>query len=381
MSHRVVVIGAGLIGVSVAWRLAEHGQRVVLVDARQPGDGTSGTSFAWLNANNKQPHSYFELNLAGMAAHRRLRAEVPQAPWLHLTGHLQWAADESQQQALTRKVERLRIWRYPVVELSAAQAHELEPELVLDDVLDGLAFFPDEGYVHPRVLLGHLLRRAVAAGVDCRFAHAATAFEFSRTAVRSVRLSDDDILPADIVVLAAGRWTEQLADLAGADVRLVPAQRGSPALGFLAYTWPLTAGIGRVISAPDLNLRPDGGGRLVLQGLDLDSQADLGAPPQPDSGVGDALLSRLVRRVRGADSARIEALRIGVRPIPEDGLPVVGWSPDVQGLYVVVTHSGVTLAPLLGELVAREMTTGRDAPELAAYRPGRASTASVRPST
>jgi glycine/D-amino acid oxidase-like deaminating enzyme len=371
MARRVAVLGAGLIGVSTAWRLAERGNQVVLVDAHYPGDGTSGTSFAWLNANNKQPRDYFELNLAGMAAHRRLRAEYPPAPWLHLNGHLQWAADNAQQEALSKKIERLRSWRYPVVDVSRAQAQQLEPDLVLDDAREAIAFFPDEGFVYPRVLVGNLLRLAVASGVVCRFAQEVIAFESSGNSLCTARLSGGEHVQADVFVLAAGRWTEQVARLAGARVPLVAAQRGSPTLGFLGFTWPLTASISRVVSTPDLNLRPDGGGRLVLQALDLDPQADLAAPPAMESPIRGELVRRLTRYVRGVDSAQLDALRIGVRPMPEDGLPAIGWTPEVQNLYVIVTHSGVTLAPLLGQLAADEVTSGRDAPDLAAYRPGR----------
>jgi glycine/D-amino acid oxidase-like deaminating enzyme len=60
-----------------------------------------------------------------------------------------------------------------------------------------------------------------------------------------------------------------------------------------------------------------------------------------------------------------------VRPMPADGQSIVGWLPGVEGLYVAVTHSGVTLGAHLAELMTSELTTGEHAPELAPYRPGR----------
>jgi glycine/D-amino acid oxidase-like deaminating enzyme len=372
MPQRIVVIGAGLVGVSTAWQLARRGQQVVVVDTGQPGGGTSSTSFAWLNANNKQPRDYFELNLAGMAAHRRLRAEYRHAPWLHLTGHLQWAADDAQQAVLTTKIERLRDWRYPAAQLSKAQAQALEPDLVFDDARDGIAFYPDEGFVYPRVLLGFLLRQAIAAGVVVQAGAEVSGFDVRGGKVCAARLTEGTRLEADAFVLAAGRWTERVADLAGVRVPLVAADSpGSAALGFLGYTWPIAAGITRVISAPDLNLRPDGGGRLVLQALELDPGAHLATPLGADAPVGTELLRRLARHVLGAQGTQLESLRIGVRPLPVDGLPVVGWVQAVGGLYVIVTHSGVTLGPLLGELAAEEICSARQVSELACYRPER----------
>ncbi|NEB76232.1 FAD-binding oxidoreductase, partial [Streptomyces sp. SID14478] len=74
----------------------------------------------------------------------------------------------------------------------------------------------------------------------------------------------------------------------------------------------------------------------------------------------------------GLARARFEDARIGVRPVPSDGLPLVGAVARAPGLYHLVSHSAVTLAPVLGRLAAQEITTGRPAPELAAYRPDRA---------
>jgi glycine/D-amino acid oxidase-like deaminating enzyme len=79
-----------------------------------------------------------------------------------------------------------------------------------------------------------------------------------------------------------------------------------------------------------------------------------------------ALLGRLVR---GAQEARAEETWVCVRAIPADLLPVVGRALD--GLYVVATHSGVTLAPALAELVASELLEDSDREELWPFRPGR----------
>ncbi|MBV9004111.1 MAG: FAD-binding oxidoreductase [Solirubrobacterales bacterium] len=85
--------------------------------------------------------------------------------------------------------------------------------------------------------------------------------------------------------------------------------------------------------------------------------------------TGEELLARLVDRVRDTNRARVEAARLCLRTIPGDLLPIAGWALD--RLYVVATHSGVTLAPALGELVAAELLAGEEREELARFRPGR----------
>src|SRR5215472_14331909 len=106
MVERIVVIGAGLYGASVAAALARRGARVTVVDAHAPGGGTSGATFSWTNSCGKQPRAYHDLNVAGMAAHRKLAA-LPHSDWYHETGNIEWADDETGRAALRAKVAGL----------------------------------------------------------------------------------------------------------------------------------------------------------------------------------------------------------------------------------------------------------------------------------
>jgi len=80
------------------------------------------------------------------------------------------------------------------------------------------------------------------------------------------------------------------------------------------------------------------------------------------------ILDRAVRALPRLAGTTLEAARIGVRPIPADGYPLVGAAPRPGGVYVVCTHSGVTLGPLLGRLVAEEVTGGVKDPRLRPFR-------------
>ncbi len=85
----VLVIGAGCVGANVAYRLAERGATVTVLDAGSPGDGTSGASFAWTNSFSKTPRDYHDLNVAGMEEHAALSKELG-GGWLHQDGALAW---------------------------------------------------------------------------------------------------------------------------------------------------------------------------------------------------------------------------------------------------------------------------------------------------
>src|SRR6266498_4776057 len=73
---RVVVVGAGVIGAAIGYRLAEAGAAVTIVERRAPGFGTSRASFAWLNAFEKPPRAYYDLSVRSMVEHKILADEL-----------------------------------------------------------------------------------------------------------------------------------------------------------------------------------------------------------------------------------------------------------------------------------------------------------------
>jgi hypothetical protein len=107
------VVGAGCVGASVAYRLAQRGARVTVLDAGAPGAGTSGASFAWTNSFGKTPRGYHDLNVAGMEEHAALVKELKELPgggWLHQDGALAWEDSPAGCARLDQAVERLAGW-------------------------------------------------------------------------------------------------------------------------------------------------------------------------------------------------------------------------------------------------------------------------------
>ncbi|HUG37042.1 MAG TPA: FAD-dependent oxidoreductase, partial [Candidatus Limnocylindrales bacterium] len=159
----ILVIGAGVVGACVAYRLAEAGARVTVLDAAMPGTGTSSTSFAWINSFGKVPREYHDLNVAGMAEHERLARELS-GPWLHRVGNLEWEEEAGQQARLRATVARLRGWDYAVEMIRPVQALELEPGLSISPAVEEVAFAPRDGYVEVVPLIGALLAAAGRLG-------------------------------------------------------------------------------------------------------------------------------------------------------------------------------------------------------------------------
>ncbi|WP_434444069.1 NAD(P)/FAD-dependent oxidoreductase [Lentzea sp. E54] len=342
---RVVVVGAGLYGAAVGAALARRGAAVTVVDAGAPGSGTSGTTFAWVNSRNKQPLIYHELNVAGMAAHRRLAAEVPPNDWYHGGGGIEWGADEA---ALHAKVEALCSLGYEATWLTLAEALELEQGIDPDRVpAGGVAYFPGEAWVDPARLIAHLL----SGGVDVVADDAVAGLDMSGAVVRAVRLESGRVLAADAVVNCAGPQAAGVAAMAG----LALPMRNLPCV--LVYTSPVAVPVSRVVHAPGAHLRPESGGRILLHSGEVDQG-------------GQEAVDQLVRSARSLYRGirAVESVRTGERPIPGDGLPVLGRAADVRNYFFAVSHSGVTLCLHAGELVAAEVLGDDQDDALAAFR-------------
>ena len=141
------MVGAGCVGASVAFRLAQRGAHVTVLDAEAPGGGTSGASFAWTNSFGKTPRDYHELNVAGMEEHAALAKELPGGGWLHQDGALAWEDSPAGWARLEAAVERLRGWGYAVERITPAQAREIEPELHIAPDVGRVVWTPGEGYL------------------------------------------------------------------------------------------------------------------------------------------------------------------------------------------------------------------------------------------
>jgi D-hydroxyproline dehydrogenase subunit beta len=367
LSPATLVIGAGILGTSVAARLAEAGARVTLLDQRQPGHATSRWSFAWVNSNDKGPRPYHELNHAGIRAWAALAPDLDGWAWYRPAGNIELAASGAS--GLAARVRRLTGWGYPARLIDAAEASQIEPAL---RVADPGAWFPEEGYLLTEPLIARLVAYATSRGAVLLTGERGRVVGFDTSPTR-VRTAAGAVLQADEVLCCAGRWVPELAALAGAaaPVPLVGwAEPGASAPGFVVRVGPVAAeGPRRLVHASDIYLRPHSGGLVHLEAPD--AAVDLHTPdPELRRWAGE-LLDRARRTVRGLDDARVVEYQVCVRPMPVDGQSIVGRLPGADHLYVAVTHSGVTLAAHLSRLIAAELTTGAPRAELAPYRPGR----------
>jgi len=369
------VIGAGVLGTCVALRLAEAGVAVTLLEQERPGRGATRSSLAWLNANNKLPRGYHDLNCAGMRMWAEFSAALGRPPWYQPSGNIEWASGPSEHGQLTARVHRLASYGYPAHLIDPARAAELEPALRLPDSVEEVAWFPDEGYLITEPLISDLVALAGQRGATLFTGEQGrvVGVDVAGHRVRALRTAAGEVVPVHAVVCCAGRWVPELVELAGAacPVPLVPwATPGAAAPALVVLAGPVRRpGPARVIHGPDVHLRPDAGGLVHLEAPD--AAVDMHTPEAGMRRWAGELLNRAQQVARGLQDASLVDYRVCVRPMPADGQPIVGWLPGVGGLYVAVTHSGVTLGLRLAELITADLARGTSAAELASYRPER----------
>jgi glycine/D-amino acid oxidase-like deaminating enzyme len=383
MATRCAVIGAGIIGASISLRLSQAGADVTVIEAGTPGNGATANSFAWVGASHpglRKPEAYFRLNALGVHAYRRLETECDLGATVTRHGCLTWSTNPAEQDGVISNVGYLRDMGYNAIVLSPQRAvRDFDTGIRFPEQTAAIAFFPDEGYASGPPFVGRLLGYARAAGALMVTADQAVELECDTSGVvRAVRLRSGSRVPADVVVVAAGRRSAELLAGIGFRLPLVPSDiHPSPAVGLLVISRPLPCPPRRVLIADDIMIRSDGGGRVIIHDYRADElvRADTPATPVPDAAR--ELLRTTVRHLAGADHAEVESVRIGIRSLPADDMPVVGAVPGHDNLYACVTHSGVTLGPLLGELVTDEVLSGSQVELLQSFRPARFSAAAT----
>ena len=353
MKKSIAIIGGGVIGLSVAYHLARNGARVTVIDAAKPGAAATAGSFAWVNAASMNGSvDYYRLRLQSLLEYQRFERDLG-LPVKH-GGRLEWRDDHDE---LAREYAILAGLGYPVQWLDRDAVSALEPDLL--DPPESAVFTELESSVDPEDIVTHLVAGAEKLGVEIRNDCRVTGLTIEDGAVRGVTV-EGAVIEADCVVLAAGADSEALA--ATVDLRLPMAN--SP--GLLTHTAPAPPLLGRVILTPTVHMKQDLDGSIV-------AAWDFSGGPAPDDieRESERLLAELASLLRLEESLVMDEITVALRPEPEDGFPIVGFSGAPDNLYVTVMHSGITLAPLIGRLAAAEILDGVAAEQLAAFRPGR----------
>jgi glycine oxidase len=347
---RITIIGAGIVGLSIAYELASRGATVRILDARGPGQGATWAS-AGILAPHIEAHSEPMLRLCAASLNEydsfldRLTVDSDQLIEYQRTGTLQLALDDEQSRRLSQAAARLAAAGVDHELLDAAGARRVEP--ALGDIVSAL-HVPTHGYVGVRSMVSALVEALAEREVTL--------------AEAQVQDVPGEVAAADAVVVAAGSWSQDLS----VPGKTVPVR---PIRGQILHLRLPRPPASRVIWGERCYLVPWEDGSVLVGA----TSEDVGFDERATTAGVRTLLDRSIELLPELHAAFFDEVRVGLRPATPDELPIIGASSTMRGVFYATGHyrNGVLLSPITALAVADLVLEGRERPELADVRPNR----------
>ena len=353
---RIAVIGGGVIGLGIGWRLAAAGCAVDLFERGAAGHAASWAAAGMLAAGVETEPGEIPLLALTRESQRRWPAfaeELRDASGidveLRTEGTLELALTGDDLRQLRFSYEFQRSLGIALEWLTPAKARRREPHLGAS--LAGAVLSPGDHQVNNRRLVEALAAAFARAGGRLHENEAVTAVEITGARAGGVRLSDR-IHAADVVVLAAGAWSREISGIPPEARPPVRPVKGQLLALRMDRASPLVA---HVIWAPGVYLVPRLDGRLIL-GATVEER---GFDPSLTAGGALSLLEAAWRALPAIDELPIDEMWVGFRPGSPDDAPVLGPSP-VEGLVLATGHhrNGILLTPVTADEVSRSILDG-----------------------
>ncbi|KAL4728104.1 hypothetical protein ACLX1H_004837 [Fusarium chlamydosporum] len=337
----VIVIGAGIVGASIAWHLAKSTK--VTIVAEDVGGPASSASFAWLNASSTDDEAYFNFRLLSLKRWKEIERELPGLP-ITWNGSINW---HKTVETLGNKQDTLKAWGYDVERMLRSQIQSKEPGIETASLPEWAVCYPGEGAIE-----AHIAARLMVADAEAKGATriTATAKSLLKTdgRVTGVNLASDRVVHGDHIVVAAGLGSVALLVNEGVKLPI----RSVPALVVNSKPWKGQL-LHSLINSKYIYMRQTKDG-VIRAGCENPGDDPGDNPEQTARDVFKKLQETLV----DGNKLEFDYFTVGNKPVPEHGLPIIG-STGIGNLSVAVMHSGVTNAAIVGELVSKQILTGK----------------------
>ncbi len=362
MAHcDVLIVGGGVVGLSLAWRLAQRDSRVAVLDA-----GTAGSA-SWAAAGMLAPlaearsySAFVRLGLDSLALYPEFLKELSDASGLEIApagpGMLRVARTEHEADTLRQSLAWQQTLGLPLEWLDSADALRREP--ALSSRVVGAVYSPREQHVTPRRLLDALRLACRNAGVVIHPNASVNALHTQGQRVTGAAASSVAIECGQLV-LAAGAWIGSLAAALGLSLPVTPLRGQALALS-TAFPLPVSY----TVYGTQGYLVPRSEGRIVVGATE--EHAGFDAVPTP--GGRDGLRAMATDLVPLAARLPLHEHWAGLRPVTPDGLPILGRAPRWDNVFLAGGHgrNGILLTPLTAHLMTRALLENTPPPAEAA---------------
>jgi glycine oxidase len=357
MRPEVAIIGAGVVGLSIAWRLAQSGARVTVFERETVGSGASHAAAGMLAICAEAEPGEEDLVALGRLSQGLwpgFAAELESASGLSVglraEGTLMVALTAADRARVTHHLEFQQRLGLPVEWITGAAAREREPHLAPG--LAGAVWSPEDHQVDNRKLAAALGIAAEKAGAVIRECSSVRRLLISNDRVIGVVGDDGTEIRADIVVLAAGARSREIEGLPPA---LRPPVRPIKGQMLALQMDPKTPLLSHVVRAHNVYMVPRRDGRLIVGA----TTEEKGFDTTLTAGGVLALLEAAWRLVPSIEELPIAEMWVGHRPGSRDDAPLLGLGP-IEGLIYATGHhrNGILLTPVTAQMIARLVLEG-----------------------
>jgi len=365
---RVAIIGGGIIGMAIGWRLAQVGASVDIFDRASAGQGATRAAAGMLAAGvEAEPgeQRLLPLCLESQARWPGFAAELEALTGLQVglrrEGTVVVASTRDEVELLRSNYEFQRGLGLDLTWLSGAAAKEKEP--FLNPRTAAGVFSARDGQVDNRLTSAALRVALEKTGARLHEGVDVTGLDVQAGRVTGVILGDRTV-PADTVVLAAGAWSRLIPGQASPPpVRPVKGQMMSLSMD------PANPLLSHVVWAPKCYLVPRADGTLIIGA----TTEEKGFDAQMTAGGVLALLDAAWRALPGVEELPVKEMWVGHRPGCRDDAPILGPAAGLDGLVLATGHhrNGILLAPLTADAISCLVLTGRIDPHIAPFGAGR----------
>ncbi len=349
-AYDAIVLGAGIVGTSIAYHCARAGLSVLLLDRGEPLGNTSGATFAWLGSHLKLPADYNRFTREAIALYAGMEAELDAELEYSRLGSVTLLRTPAEMEQVGGTVRELQADGAPLELWTPAQVRAREP--VIGEGFAGGVYCPVDIEINPFKTAAAYLRRAREHGAHVRYRSEVTALSTAGGAVDGV-VAGGESYRGRCVVSATGIDSPRIGAMAGV---AVPVEQSRGQILVSEKTAPRLGGFVGCRGAGGFMLRQVRAGNFLLGYTSEPVQDDHAVTLEGITGIAHTI-AREVPALRDLSLLRAYA---GIRPLPRDGLPILGEAPGRRGLLFAVMHSGYTLSAMVGRCVAARITGGDD---------------------
>ena len=364
-----IILGAGVMGASIAFHLARRNAGpIVVLDKDHAGSGGSGRSSALIRMHYSFPPEV-QLALISLKVFQHWRDVVGEPGEFRKTGFVR-IVHPGESEALKQNVAMQRNLGANVQLIDRHQLKELEPDWQVDDV-EFAAYEPDSGYGDGNVVANDFLGHARDLGATYLSKTHATSFLIDAGRIRGVQ-TDRGEIHAPVVIAATGPWTRPLFQSTGFDP---PIETEFHQVAILKNAPTMKPGAACIDSVTATYFRSDGSDKFLVGDFYGKRPIDPDNFPQRPSDIDlEEIIDRAARRLPTLAAAEVMRGVTGVYDVTPDSRPLLGYVPQVEGLYLCAGFSGMgfKLSPAIGLVMSELIIDGKaKTVDITPFRPNR----------